>query len=153
MNAPNDLRERREHRRVPSDDQLAAYRSTGFLTMRNCVDRGLLERLIAVTDRLWDEGRGLWQKTAHYDLEPAHTAESPRIRRIASPTELDRVFIDVEFDSVLGDIAADLAGGPVKFYHSKITSSCPAAAPRSAGTRTAPCFRIPIAISSRAPCR
>ncbi|MBA3776871.1 MAG: hypothetical protein H0X11_10590 [Betaproteobacteria bacterium] len=109
MNAPNDLRERREHGRVPSDDQLAAYRSTGFLTMRNCVDRGLLERLIAVTDRLWDEGRGLWQKTAHYDLEPAHTAESPRIRRIASPTELDPVFIDVAFNSVLGDIAADWA--------------------------------------------
>ncbi|MEJ7670626.1 MAG: hypothetical protein WKH97_18245 [Casimicrobiaceae bacterium] len=109
MNAPNDLRERREHRRVLSDDQLAAYRSTGFLTLRNCVDRGLLERLIAVTDRLWDEGRALRQKTAQHDLEPAHTAESPRIRRIASPTELDPVFIDVAFDSMLGDIATDLA--------------------------------------------
>jgi ectoine hydroxylase-related dioxygenase (phytanoyl-CoA dioxygenase family) len=35
------------------------------------------------------------------------------------------VFEAAAFDSVLGDIAADLIGGPVKFYHSKINFKLP----------------------------
>ena len=113
------------HRRVLSDRQLAEYREHGFLTLRQVFDEGLLQRMIDTTDRLRDEGRSLAQKTAHYDLAPGHSRERPRIRRISSPTELDDVYLEVAFGSVLGDIAADLVGGPVKFYHSKINFKLP----------------------------
>jgi ectoine hydroxylase-related dioxygenase (phytanoyl-CoA dioxygenase family) len=33
--------------------------------------------------------------------------------------------METAFDSVLGDIAADLTGGPVKFYHSKVNFKLP----------------------------
>jgi ectoine hydroxylase-related dioxygenase (phytanoyl-CoA dioxygenase family) len=33
--------------------------------------------------------------------------------------------METAFDSVLGDIAADLIGGPVKFYHSKVNFKLP----------------------------
>jgi ectoine hydroxylase-related dioxygenase (phytanoyl-CoA dioxygenase family) len=114
------------HRRVLSDEQLAEYQARGFLTMRGIFDAGLLQCLIETTDRLWDEGRSLTRKTAHYDLAEGHTPQQPRIRRISSPTELDEVYAAIAFDSVLGDIAADLVGGPVKFYHSKINFKLPA---------------------------
>ena len=125
MNIPNDLLRVRPHNIVLSDAQIASYQVTGFLTVRNVLDSILLDRLIAVTQRLYDEGRALTVKTQHYDLESTHTAEAPRIRRISSPTELDDVYIDAAFASVLGDIAADLIGGPVKFYHSKINFKLP----------------------------
>jgi ectoine hydroxylase-related dioxygenase (phytanoyl-CoA dioxygenase family) len=35
------------------------------------------------------------------------------------------VYQEVAFESILGDIAADLVGGPVKFYHSKINFKLP----------------------------
>jgi ectoine hydroxylase-related dioxygenase (phytanoyl-CoA dioxygenase family) len=35
------------------------------------------------------------------------------------------VFVEAAFDSVLGDIAAYLIGGPVKFYHFKINFKLP----------------------------
>lgn len=114
------------HLRVLSDEQLAEYRERGFLTVRQVFDADLLRRLIDTTDRLWEEGRSLTRKTAHYDLAPGHILERPRIRRISSPTELDEVYLAVAFDSILGDIAADLVGGPVKFYHSKINFKLPA---------------------------
>lgn len=113
------------HQRVLSEQQVAHYHDTGYLNVRGLFDARLLERLVATTERLYDEGRALTQKTRHYDLEPAHTAQSPRIRRIASPTELDPVYYETAFASVLGDIAADLIGGPVKFYHSKINFKLP----------------------------
>ena len=116
----------RQHRRALSEQQLAEYRERGFLTLRQAIDADLLQRLIAATRRLWDEGRSLTAKNPHFDLAQGHTAEQPRIRRISSPTELDEVFLAAAFDSVLGDIAADLVGGAVKFYHSKINFKLPA---------------------------
>ena len=114
------------HRRVLSDAQLAEYRERGFLTLRQVFDADLLQRLVATTDRLWQEGRFLAAGTAHYDLAAGHGPDRPRIRRISSPTELDEVYLTAAFDSILGDIAADLVGGPVKFYHSKINFKLPA---------------------------
>lgn len=115
----------REHRRVLSDAQLAEYGAKGYVTIPGIFDRDLLGRLIATTDRLWEEGRCLTAKTRYYDIEPEHRAERPRIRRISSPTELDDVYVEVAFRSVLGDIAAELIGGAVKFYHSKINFKLP----------------------------
>lgn len=113
------------HRRLLTDEQIADYRSSGYLTVRDVLDRSLLQRLIAATDRLWEQGRLLQAKTAHYDIDAGHRPERPRIRRISSPTELDDVYLEAAFESVLGDIAADLIGGPVKFYHSKINFKLP----------------------------
>lgn len=113
------------HERILTNDQIEEYRAAGFLTIRKAFDSTLLERLTATIDRLWNEGSTLEDKTRHFDLDPAHRPGNPRIRRISSPTELDDVFVEVAFDSVLGDIAADLIGGPVKFYHSKVNFKLP----------------------------
>jgi ectoine hydroxylase-related dioxygenase (phytanoyl-CoA dioxygenase family) len=125
MNAALDLNAPRVHHRVLSDAQLAEYRENGYLAVRNAFGKELLERLVATTSRLYAEGSRLTRKTQHFDLEASHTPEAPRIRRIASPTELDDVYLETAFESVLGDIAADLIGGPVKFYHSKINFKLP----------------------------
>lgn len=113
------------HQPVLSPEQIKNYQNTGYLNIYQILDPKLLARLIATTERLYDEGRSLTQKSKHYDLEPEHTVQTPRIRRISSPTELDSVYVEAAFDSILGDIAADLVGGPVKFYHSKINFKLP----------------------------
>jgi ectoine hydroxylase-related dioxygenase (phytanoyl-CoA dioxygenase family) len=113
------------HRRVLTNEQLAEYARQGFLTLRQVFDADLLRRLVETTDRLWEAGRSLTAKTTHYDLAAGHAPDRPRIRRISSPTELDEVYLQVAFDSILGDIAAALVGGPVKFYHSKINFKLP----------------------------
>lgn len=110
---------------IPSSDAIAHYRETGYLELRNVVESTALQRLIATTDRLREAGRGLVAGTRHYDLEPGHSPDAPRIRRIASPTELDEVYVELAFGEVLGGIAAALIGGPVKFYHSKINFKLP----------------------------
>jgi hypothetical protein len=113
------------HRPVLGAAQIAQYQAAGFLTMRAMLEPALLQRLNAVIDRICTEAACLTAKTAHIDLDAFHTPERPRIRRISSPTELDQVFMETAFDSVLGDIAADLIGGPVKFYHSKVNFKLP----------------------------
>jgi len=104
---------------------LDEYSERGFITVPGILEPTLVSALKQATDRLWEAGRGLTEKTRHYDLSAGHCAANPRIRRISSPTELDPIFEQTAFDSVLGDIAADLIGGPVKFYHSKINFKLP----------------------------
>ncbi|OYD82416.1 phytanoyl-CoA dioxygenase family protein [Azospirillum brasilense] len=113
------------HQPILSAAQMAEYEERGFLAVPGILDHDLLERLTAITQRLWNEGRGVTEKTRHYDLAAGHSAEDPRIRRISSPTELDDVYVEAAFRSVLGDIAADLVGGAVKFYHAKINFKLP----------------------------
>ena len=113
------------HRPVLGAAQIAQYQAAGFLTMRAMLAPALLQRLNAAIDRICAEAASLTEKTAHIDLDAFHTPERLRIRRISSPTELDEVFMETAFDSVLGDIAADLIGGPVKFYHSKVNFKLP----------------------------
>ena len=125
MNAARDLHAPRTHNRVLTEAQLAEYHDNGYVAIRNALSPDLLERLSATTARFYAEGSRLTLKTRYFDLDASHTPESPRIRRIASPTELDDVYLETAFESVLGDIAADLVGGPVKFYHSKINFKLP----------------------------
>jgi ectoine hydroxylase-related dioxygenase (phytanoyl-CoA dioxygenase family) len=113
------------HRPVLGAAQIAQYQAAGFLTMRAMLAPALLQRLNAAINRICAEAAGLTEKTAHIDLDALHLPDRPRIRRISSPTELDEVFMETAFDSVLGDIAADLTGGPVKFYHSKVNFKLP----------------------------
>ena len=62
-----------------------------------------------------------------FDLEPGHSAERPALRRVASPTELDGIFLEVLRDSPLIAAVGDLIG-TVRFHHSKLNSKQPGAA-------------------------
>lgn len=125
MSAGRDLNTPRVHNPVLTRPQLHQYEADGFITIRGVLGADLLGRLTATTERLLAEGARLTERTRHYDLDASHTPGAPRIRRIASPTELDDVYLEAAFESVLGDIAADLVGGPVKFYHSKVNFKLP----------------------------
>ena len=125
MSAGRDLNTPRVHNPVLTPAQLAQYEEDGFITIPGVLDADLLARLTATTERLLAEGSRLTERTRHFDLEASHTPQAPRVRRISSPTELDDVYLEAAFESILGDIAADLVGGPVKFYHSKINFKLP----------------------------
>ena len=116
---------RPQHRPALAPSLVDEYRERGFVTAPAILDTALMAALKQATAQLWEAGRSLTEKTRHYDLSAGHCADSPRIRRVSSPTELDPIFEQAAFDSVLGDIAADLIGGPVKFYHSKINFKLP----------------------------
>lgn len=113
------------HRPLVDQALVAEYRERGFVTVPQVLDPSLVSALRDATNRLWEAGRSLTAKTSHYDLSAGHCAQNPRIRRMSSPTELDPLFEQAAFDSALGDIAADLIGGAVKFYHSKINFKLP----------------------------
>lgn len=112
-------------RRVLKAGQRRAYREDGFVVLPGAMDPALLERVTQATMELWRKSRAIAKSDGYYDLAPDHAPDNPRVRRISKPTELDDVYVEAIFASVLGDIAAELIEGPVKFYHAKINFKLP----------------------------
>jgi ectoine hydroxylase len=106
--------------RVLSQAQREFYFEHGYLLVPSIVPAEWVERLRAVTDQMVDRSRTLTRSDHVFDLEPGHTADRPRLRRLTSPVEHHHAYWEFASASVLPDIIADLVGPDVKFHHSKL---------------------------------
>ncbi len=105
---------------VLSDEQRRSYFEDGYLLLDRIVPDDWLERLREVTAGFVEQSRMLTKSDAIFDLEPGHTAEEPRLRRLTSPVEQHEAYWQLASESVLTDVAVDLLGPDVKFHHSKL---------------------------------
>jgi len=106
--------------RALTQAQREFYHREGYLLVENAVSPDWLARLRAVTEEMVEKSRGLTRSDAVFDLEPGHTAENPRLRRLTSPVAHHPVYWEFLTEGPLPDIAADLVGPDVKFHHSKL---------------------------------
>jgi hypothetical protein len=67
-----------------------------------------------------ERSRAVDKSDGIFDLEPGHTADEPRLRRVSSPVVQHPAFWAFASASPIVDIVADLVGPDVKFHHSKI---------------------------------
>ncbi len=105
---------------VLSQEQREFYFENGFILLERIVPADWLDRLRAVTSEFVERSRSLTKSDAVFDLEPDHTADVPRLRRLTSPVEQHSTYWDYASESVLADVAVDLVGPDVKFHHSKL---------------------------------
>ncbi|MEL7256751.1 MAG: phytanoyl-CoA dioxygenase family protein [Pseudomonadota bacterium] len=101
--------------RVLSQDERTFYFDQGYVVKERVIGQGWLDRLNAATNALVETTRTMTRSTQTYDLDAGHTAENPRLRRIAYLDDLDPVFWEFCRDSPLTDLAADLLGPNVRF--------------------------------------
>jgi ectoine hydroxylase len=106
--------------RVLNEEQRCSYFDNGYLLVESIVPEEWVERLLSVTGEMVDQSRRLQQSDAIFDLEPGHTADDPRLRRLTSPVEQHPTYWEFASQSIIADIAADLVGPNVKFHHSKL---------------------------------
>jgi ectoine hydroxylase-related dioxygenase (phytanoyl-CoA dioxygenase family) len=110
---------------VLTSEQRAAYERDGFIAVAGLVGEDWLRRLRAVTSEFVEHSRALTESNILFDLEPDHTAESPRLRRLVSPADLHETFWEFMSTSVIVDMVEDLIGPDVKFHHSKLNFKAP----------------------------
>ena len=106
--------------KVLSDMQREQYFEQGFLVLEGIIPPDWVTRLRAATDELIERSRGVTRPDAIWDLEPGHSAEHPRLRRVSNPVEQHPAFWDYVSNSFLVDVVCDLLGPDVKFHHSKL---------------------------------
>ena len=101
--------------RVLNQDERAFYFDQGYIVKERAIGSDWLARLNTATAALVETTRSMKCSTQTYDLDAGHTAENPRLRRIAYLDDLDPVFWEFCKESPLTDLAADLLGPNVRF--------------------------------------
>lgn len=106
--------------KVLTEEQIAAYRERGYVLVENAVSDEWLARLQAASDEFIEESRGLAESNKKLDLDPAHTTDEPRLRRLTSPVDHHATFAEFTLKGPAADIALDLLGAPARYHHSKL---------------------------------
>ena len=106
--------------RVLSEEQRQRFAEDGFLVVERLVDDAWLARLRAATEVSVRASRTVTVSDGRFVLETGHSAQTPRLRRLTSPVSHHPDFWAFASESVSADVAADVCGPDVKFYHSKL---------------------------------
>lgn len=96
------------------------YFTEGYILLERVIGEEWLSKLRAATDEMIERSREVTTSDKVFDLEPGHTSEAPRLRRVSNPVEQHPVYWDYVTRSPIVDIVADLVGQDVKFHHSKL---------------------------------
>lgn len=105
--------------------QVADYRRDGYLVVENVLSLEEIADLRRVTDALIENARTATAHTAVYDLEPSHTPQEPRVRRIKKPHIVDPVFDRTMRHPRIVAILRDLLGPAVRWDESKLNMKSP----------------------------
>jgi phytanoyl-CoA hydroxylase len=101
--------------------QVEAYHRDGYLVVPRLIQGEQLAELRALTDRIVDEARGVVANDDLYDLEPSHTPNLPRVRRL-KPAIFKRYefFKALTREPRITSILSQLIGPNIRLYGGKL---------------------------------
>ena len=101
-------------------DQIARYREDGYVVAFDVVSAEAIDELRRVTDEFVEESRGVTEHTDAFDLEPGHTREAPRLRRLKSPVGRHPVYdAALRHEGILA-IVSSLIGHGLRYNGDKL---------------------------------
>ena len=105
---------------VITDEQVRAYHEDGFVVVEDIFSADDLTLMCDTLDDLVESARGLSDHTEILDLEPSHTPNQPKVRRIKSPFENHPVYRKMGKHPKLLSVLRTLIGNDLRMHGSKI---------------------------------
>ena len=107
-------------------DAIERYRRDGVIVVEGLLDEVTRQRMKQVLAELMERSRGVTTHDDIYDLEPAHSATEPRVRRIKKPHLVHPVFAEFMRSPALLDVLSALLGtSGVRLHGSKLNLKSP----------------------------
>ena len=103
-----------------TDDDVRAYKRDGVITVPEVLDADTLSQVRSVVAELVAAAASTTEHTAVYDLEPGHTPEAPRVRRIKTPHKVHALFDQIVRGPAVMDILRKLIGPGLRLHGSKL---------------------------------
>ena len=109
-----------------SQRDVEQYREDGWLVVEGLMDQATLAEAKRVIAELVQKAAGLSGHTNIYDLEPGHSADTPRVRRIKTPHKHHPLFWEIARSSQLVAVLQRLLGpSGVRLHGSKLNMKSP----------------------------
>src|SRR5215467_2358440 len=103
-----------------SPDRVEAYRRDGVIVVPEVLDKNILGRVRQVIAELVAGAAAVSEHTDVYDLEPGHSRESPRVRRIKTPHKVHPIFDEIVRSRPVLEILTQLLGPGLRLHGSKL---------------------------------
>ena len=99
-----------------SPEQRQQYFDDGYVFVESAISGGLLRQLHAVTEEVCAGAKGLREHSQFVDLEPSHTPELPRVRRIKTPQDAHPFFRELAQNPQITDCLCSLIGEDIRLH-------------------------------------
>jgi ectoine hydroxylase-related dioxygenase (phytanoyl-CoA dioxygenase family) len=103
-----------------SGKDVETYRRDGVIVVPEVLDPGTLLNVRQVIAELVAGAAEVTEHTDVYDLEPGHTREDPRVRRIKAPQKVHPIFDEIVRSSAVIEILKKLIGPGLRLHGSKL---------------------------------
>ncbi len=116
-----------------SREQIEHFHEHGYVVASGGADAGQLAALLDQLDDWIEESRrheanygfDTEDGKARFDLEDGHSAEHPKLRRVANPVDVSQDYRKALWEGTIPEMVADLIGPDVKFHHCKLNVKLP----------------------------
>src|SRR5664279_1412094 len=88
--------------RVLTQAQREFYFSEGYLLLPGVLGADWITRLRAATEELIERSREVTKSDAVWDLEPGHSSDAPRLRRVSAPVDQHPAYWEYIAESPVG---------------------------------------------------
>src|ERR1700748_3412365 len=103
-----------------SEQDVEDYKRDGVIVVHEVLSAGTLAKVRSVIAELVAGSAKTLEHTDVYDLEPGHTAESPRVRRIKAPHKVNALFDEIVRSEPVLEILKKLLGPGLRLHGSKL---------------------------------
>ena len=103
-----------------SEQDVQAYKRDGVIVIPDVLGAATLAEVRKVIAELVAESAKTLEHTDVYDLEPGHTAENPKVRRIKAPQKVHPLFDQIVRSPAVLDILKKLIGPDLRLHGSKL---------------------------------
>jgi len=101
-------------------NQIEFYHNEGYLGIEGVLSANEIAQLRQVTDEFVEAARTESESGEVYDLEPGHSAASPKVRRIKQPVKVHQAYNDILNHDKILDIVAQLIGPNIRTNGDKL---------------------------------
>src|ERR1700676_1148117 len=105
-----------------SEQDVQAYKRDGVIVIPDVLGAATLAEVRKVIAGLVGETGKTPEHTDVYDLEPGHTAENPKVRRIKAPQKVRPIFDEIVRSPAVPDILTKLIGPALRLHGSKLNT-------------------------------
>lgn len=108
-----------------SHEQIVLYKKNGYIGVEEVLTDGEVAAIRRVTDEFVEKSREVTEHNDIFDLEPGHTAESPKVRRIKSPCLYHSVYDQTLRHPNILAIVSQLIGDAIRYNGHKLNMKYP----------------------------
>lgn len=103
-----------------TQEQIDRYRADGYLVVADVLCADELAEAHAIVDDFVEQSRHVAAQSGHFDLEPDHTPENPKVRRLSAPASYHPFFAALMRDSRILDLLTPLIGPAIRAQGDKL---------------------------------